>query len=379
MRCDTRHAWCRSFVLGAALCLLVACGGDGGRSTADSGTEAGSTEAGSTASNPEGGDGSGSEPVTTTTAPATGPVDPLEVVPPEPLGGDPATACPGAYAANPPVEGLNVGFRSAGQDRSFHLLRPTDGSTGPRPLFLALTGTVQEERAFLAQSALDQLPGEGWIVVAPVRNNNGILWPPWDAMRTPPIADQPNPDLDFFGELLDCLGAHEEVDAHRVYVGGISIGGTMTNYVLQRRSDLFAGGIVGSGNFLTTQPNDPQPLEDMVVVVAWGGDGDVWSGCSNGAMGDAADAQGAAGGECVSAISFVEDAARASQYYAGEAEVTQVACTMPLGHIWLTPATPYMVAALLAHPKGMPGEYALPEDPPMADGLSCSTDPLLLP
>ncbi len=356
------------------LCLLgAACAGGNEQSTDDVDTTA-DTPADGTAS-----DGTGVLG-TTTSHPGPNPSsDPLEAVPPEPLGGDPATDCPAEYATTPPAEGLNAGFSSADQERSFHLLRPTDGSVGPRPLFLALTGTVQEERSFLAQSQLDQLPAEGWMVVAPVRNNNGVLWPPWDAMRTPPIADDPNPDLDFFVELIGCLAAHEEVDAHRVYVGGISIGGTMTNYVLQRRSDLFAGGIVGSGNFVTTQPNDPEPLEDMVVVVAWGGEGDAWSGCSDGAMGDAADAQGASGGDCVSEISFVADAALASQYYDGESEVAQVACTMPLGHIWLTPATSYMVAALLAHPKGMPGDYELPTDPTPPEDLDCSTEPFVQP
>jgi poly(3-hydroxybutyrate) depolymerase len=373
---DSGTRWARSVALVGlvASSLLSACAGSDGATndrddTATAGTDAGTEDAAS----------STVDPTTISVAPADRAVAPLDAVPPEPLGGDPAIDCPGAYATTPPADGLNAGFTSAGQERAFHLLRPTDGSTGPRPLFLALTGTVQEERSFLTQSQLDLLPAEGWIVVAPVRNNNGILWPPWDAMRTPPIADQPNPDLDFFGELITCLGAHEDVDARRVYVGGISIGGTMTNYVLQRRSDLFAGGIVGSGNFVTTQPNDPQPLEDMVVVVAWGGDNDVWSGCSNGAMGDQADAQAAAGGDCVGSISFVEDAARASQYYAGEEEVTQVACTMPLGHIWLTPATSYMVAALLAHPKGMPDPYELPDDPPQPENLRCSTDPFVLP
>lgn len=312
------------------------------------------------------------------TRPQGGRLDPIEAVPPAPLGGDPSKECPGAYAQTRPVEGLNVRFESASQSRSFHVLKPTNGARGPRPLFLAFTGTVQEERAFLTQSKLDLLVKDGWIVVAPVRNNNGILWPPWDAMRTPPIADRPNPDLDFFVSLVRCVGAHEEVDKNRIYTGGISIGGTMTNYVLRRESELFAGGIVGSGNFLTTEPSQPEPLQDMVVIVAWGGKNDHWSGCSDGAMGSAADASAQGGKTCVGSISFVEDASHASQFYASQPGVDQVACSMELGHIWLTPATGYMAAALLARPKGMPGPYVLPTDPSQPAGLSCNTEPFVL-
>lgn len=300
---------------------------------------------------------------------------PLEAVPPSPLGGDPAEECPPDYSSTAPVEGRNEGFLSADQSRSFEMLLPTDGSDGPRPFFLALTGTVQPEADFLVQSQLDQLTDDGWIVVAPVRNDNGVLWPPWDAMRTPASADDPNPDLDFMVELVRCIGAHQDVDANRIYVGGISIGGTMVNYVLQRESELFAGGIVGSGNYALTAPSRPEPLDDMVVIVAWGGDNDVWSGCSDGATGD--DAVSGTDGDCVAGVSFVADASRASQFYAREPDVQQVACTMDLGHIWLTPATEYMAAALLAHPKGLPGNYELPSQPPPPEGLTCTTDPYL--
>lgn len=304
--------------------------------------------------------------------------DPLKAVPPVSLAGDRAKDCPSAFVDESPAEGLNEGFESAGQSRSFHLLLPAGEFEGPRPLFLALTGTVQEERSFLTQSQLDQLPADGWIVVAPVRNDNGILWPPWDAMRTPPIADQPNPDQQFFVDLIRCVGAHKDVDAARIYVGGISIGGTMVNYLLQRESELFAGGIVGSGNFVTTQPNEPEKSDDMIVVVAWGGDNDRWSGCADGTMGNAAEQSESSGGNCVGGISFVEDASRASIFWDSEENVQQVACHMELGHIWLTPATEYMVAALLAHPKGLPGQYVLPEASELPDGLECMTEPFIL-
>ena len=80
-------------------------------------------------------------------------------------GPDPATnklsgSCPAGFA---PAVGENRGFSSDGVDRVFHVMTPSDVGT-PRPLFVSLTGTVQPELDFAAQSGLDQLPASGWIV-----------------------------------------------------------------------------------------------------------------------------------------------------------------------------------------------------------------------
>lgn len=282
----------------------------------------------------------------------------------------PATHCPEAYQEDGLEAGHHTRFESAGQQREMHLLLPEDLGE-PRPVFVALTGTVQSEPDFLAQSRLDELVDEGWIVVAPVRNDNGLIWPPWDGMRSAGTEDQPNPDLEFLDDVVDCLGAHLPVDQDRIFIGGISIGGTMVNYVLQRRSDVYAGGIVGSGNYLTTEPVDPEPLDDMAVIVAWGGESDVWSGCADGAMGEDA-TQDSDEELCVDEISFVEDAARASQRYDGAPDVAQVACHMDIGHIWLSDATHYFAEILYDHPKGTDGPIELPDGKP--EDLTCTTD-----
>ena len=52
----------------------------------------------------------------------------------------------------------------------------------------------------------------------------------------------------------------------------------MTNYVLQRRSSLLAGGIVASGVFSLTSPAPPPVLDPMFVFVTWGGSNDQYSG-----------------------------------------------------------------------------------------------------
>lgn len=287
------------------------------------------------------------EATTTTTA--------VAAAAPEPTGdlGD----CPKGYADGGLGAGRHEGFASGDQDRAFELLLPDEAPAEPSPLFVALTGTVQEERAFLEQSGLDELPADGWTVVAPVRNENGLVWGPWDAMRTPAMTG-PNPDEAFVLDLVACISAHHAIDPARVFVGGISIGGTFVNYLLRRNSDVFAGGIAGSGNLILTEPLDPEPLDPMTVIVAWGGDGDQWIGCPDGRMGDEyADEPG-----CVTA-DFVADAAAAIDLYSGEPAVRTIACQEDVGHIWISHATPYWADLLAASPKGTEEPVELDEPP----------------
>ncbi len=274
--------------------------------------------------------------------------------------------CPAGFDEGELAAGAHDGFASGDQERSFHLLLPEGDATEPRPLFVAVTGTVQEEAAFLEQSELDQLPDEGWIVVAPVRNENGKVWGPWDAMRTPQMTG-PNPDTTLILDLVACIGAHHPVDVDRVFIGGISIGGTMVNYVLQRHSDVFAGGIVGSGNFILTSPADPVPPEPMTVIVAWGGPEDQWTGCPDGRMGE----QYATEPGCVTA-DFVADSATASRYYADQPDVRLMACEEDVGHIWISHATSWWAEILAASPRGTTDEL----DPSGApEPMTCSTTP----
>src|SRR5262245_3350499 len=82
-----------------------------------------------------------------------------EPTPPAP-GGALAGMCPDGFT---PSEGMNTDFPVGGSLREFNVWSATTGD-GPRPLFVALTGTVQEELAFAAQSGLSELPASGWIV-----------------------------------------------------------------------------------------------------------------------------------------------------------------------------------------------------------------------
>lgn len=269
-------------------------------------------------------------------------------------------ACPGVWAKLAPEEGWNRGFEVMGQSRSFWLMLPK--ASGPRPLLLALHGTRETGEAFARRARLRDFVERGFIVVAPQAVGNGTVWPVWDAMRMPSEAAAPNRDLAFFDRLLACLGEHLEVDPRRRYVGGHSAGGMMTNAVLQRRSEVFAGGVVASGVMSLTAPATPAPLSPLAVLVTWGGERDVWSG--------------RVGSVKVSGFSFVEQAALASSFYAAQPGVQHMRCSADAGHAWLWRLNGWMIDRLLAHPKGSAGSVEWGSPPA---GVTCSREAFAVP
>jgi len=292
-------------------CLFVAACSSGGSSGGGSGGSAGS---------------GGSGGVTST--------DPLVLVPPEPLQVD-AAECPATFQAGM-GDGQQSGFEVAGQSRSFLLRLPA--ADGPRPLMVVFNGTGEDGQAIYTRAHMQDFVDAGFVVLAPDSAGNGTLWPVWDGLREPGHENDPNADLDFFDALVRCTAAHHAIDAKRIYVSGHSAGGIFSNYVLQRRSELLAGGIPASGVFDLTAPAPQATLDDIAVLVTWGGDNDAWSG--------------SAGGVSVPSFSFVEQAALASQYY--EANVEQAYCRgKNLGHAWLSQGNGFMIDYLLAHPKGL--------------------------
>jgi poly(3-hydroxybutyrate) depolymerase len=300
---------------------------------------------------------------TTTTetkaAPEPTPITDPSQIPAEALAADPAVDCPGTYAESAPAEGLNTNFSVAGQKREFVLLLPTDGSEGPRPLFVGFNGTSEDGESFTSRAKLAQFAARGFVVLAPSSNENGTIWPVWDSMRQDADLAQPNKDLDYFDQLVRCTAAHTQIDKNRIYVGGHSAGGIMTNYVLQRRSELLAGGIVGSGVFSLTSPKPADPLSSMMVLVTWGGDNDIY--------------KGGTGTVKVPAFDFVEQASLASLFYDGQEKVSQANCRgANLGHAWL-PINDWMIDLLLSRPKGISGPVDLAPSPTAK--VECTTTP----
>jgi poly(3-hydroxybutyrate) depolymerase len=269
-------------------------------------------------------------------------------------------SCPSGFQ---PVAGQNDGFPSDGVERIFHVLLP-DEVVEPRPLFVSLTGTVQRELDFAAQSGLDQLPKDGWIVAAPVRTcsqngtncaqigSDGRIWEPWFDGTIGGPSDDEGPDVRFVEAMVRCIAERWRVDANRIYVGGISAGGSFTNRSMTFNSDLFAGGVASSGNWYMglAAPATPRAMDRSIVIVIWGGPNDVWP--PNNPI-----------------ANYDPETRLASMYYAAQPEVVTLSCTGSHGHIWPTVMTQWLAETLLAHPKGTdPAEFRLTPPP---SGFGC--------
>lgn len=256
--------------------------------------------------------------------------------------------------------GQHDGYLAAAQMRGFYLQRPDpELYPGPRPLLLALNGT-----GGTGQGAFNGYGGaafveEGYIVLAPDSNANGVVWPSWYSMIPPGTADENNPDMIYIDSLLDCVSAHLEVDDNRLYVLGQSAGGIMANFVLQHRPELFAGGVPASSIFDLTSAIPPLEMKPMAILVMWGGDNDIFSGGSE--------------SEAVSVpeIDFREQAAITSAFWEGVEGGNQVYCKgADLGHSWVHGANDFVRQFLSAHPKGLaqnPG-WSIEEAPSVSDG-----------
>ncbi|MEW6271926.1 MAG: PHB depolymerase family esterase [Thermodesulfobacteriota bacterium] len=269
-------------------------------------------------------------------------------------------SCPAGFTPQP---GFNEGFPSDGVQRQFHVLLP-DALDEPRPLMVSLTGTVQEELSFAAQSGLDQLPAQGWIVAAPVRTcsqngtncaqigSDGRIWEPWYDGTIAGPSDDEGPDVRFVEAMVRCIASRWPVDERRIYAGGISAGGSFTNRNMTFNSDLFAGGVPASGNWYggLAAPRSPVAMDSSIVVLIWGGPNDVWP--PGNPIAD-----------------YDPETRLAARYYAAQPSVVTVACSGSHGHIWPSAMTPWLVETLLSHPKGAdPADFVLTEPPP---GFGC--------
>ena len=271
-------------------------------------------------------------------------------------------SCPKGFV---PVEGLNAGFPSDGESRTFEVDLPEDTSS-PRPVFVALTGTVQPEPDFLVQSGLDSLTEDGWLVITPYRTcstegtncngtgmqGDGRVWEPWFDGHPDPNHDE-GPDARFMEAVVKCSATAWDVDEDRVYIGGISAGGSMTNHALTYASEFYAGGVTASGNWYSGLccPRPLPKMDSSIVVVVWGGPNDRWPLTGT------------------PLAVYAPETKTAAEYYAGEPNVVTVACSGTHGHIWPTAMTTWLAETLASHPKGAdPASFAL-TDPPA--GFTC--------
>ena len=315
--------------------------------------------------------------------------------------------CPDGYV---PKAGLNIGFPHAGMTRSFWV-EPPEGISGPAPVWVPLTGTVESTRDNLAvarSGANSLMAKQGFMVIGPVRQcaegdysyrgpkcdgigKSGWNWTPWNDGRAAGHEGEkwkadPGPDASFLKAVVQCVGTKFKLDPRRLYLGGISAGGTMTNRALLYDSAFWAGGAPLSGEWYVTKDdgvamtfNDarayvaanptkvvqgrvgpfplPKRLSPLIVVTVWGGETDLW--------------------DCGPPLGLCSDYRPSTQaganYFASQPDVVHVACTSQDGHRW--PATrtqafnAWLLRTLASHPKGSSVKRFRLTPPP--EGYSC--------
>ena len=317
--------------------------------------------------------------------------------------------CPEGYQVH---AGLNTDFPSDGAKRAF-IVVPPQHAEGPAPVWVPLTGSVESTHDNLAverSGANAKLAEHGFMVIGPVREcanqdpdlssgacngpgHAGWTWNPWHEGRAPGPAGEPfktdeGPDSRFLVAMVKCVGTKFPLDPRRLYLGGISSGGTMTNRGLLFRSDFWAGGMPISGEWYVTRndgsslafdaarqavqaaPNvvhqgrvgpDPLPskLGPMIVIVVWGGANDIWY-CGT-----------------VLCADYRPSTQAASVYYASFNDVVEVSCTLADGHMWPQVNTDafnmWALSTLASFPKGSdPSRFKLTSPP---EGYRCKRGP----
>jgi poly(3-hydroxybutyrate) depolymerase len=320
-----------------------------------------------------------------------------------------AGECPDHYRVKP---GLNVDFPIDGAHRAFVVVPPADLSR-PIPVWVPLTGTVEStnDNLHVARSGANALMAEqGFMVIGPVRecanqdpdlragpcNGPGIdgwNWRPWTEGRAAATwgerwKNDEGPDSRFLIAAVRCVAKTYRLDARRLYVGGISSGGTMTNRALTFRSDFWAGGLPISGEWYVTQDDGaalsfeaareavhanptkifqgrvgPFPLapklNPIIVISVWGGENDLWK-CSG-----------------VLCADYRPSTQAAANYFSSIAGVVAVSCSSTHGHMWPQINTQafnsWALMTLASFPKGSRAADFQLSAPP--EGYSCKLGP----
>jgi hypothetical protein len=148
----------------------------------------------------------------------------------------------------------------------------------------------------------------------------------------------------------------------------MSAGGIMANRVLRNRSEVFAGGMIGSGVYDLTAAEPAPELDPMAIIVSWGGANDAWGGDSDDPT------------VAVPEINFVEQASVASLAYEAAPGVHQIACYGDeLGHAYLKTIAGWAADFFLMHPKGASEHESYTFEPPTGydDTVTCTEEAYL--
>ena len=315
--------------------------------------------------------------------------------------------CPAGFTVH---EGLNTDFPVAGQKRAFWVYPPADASR-PAPVWVPLTGTVEStnDNLTVARSGANALMAQkGFMVIGAVRQcanqdptvkggpcngvgSNGWNWNPWNEGRAAgPAGDRwkndAGADAAFLKAAVQCVGTQWKLDKRRLFIGGISSGGTMTNRAILFDSDFWAGGLPISGEWYVTRDDGsalsfnearafvaerpdkifqgrvgpyplPARLSPLVVITVWGGERDKW--------------------DCGPPLGLCSDyrptTQAASNYFSAQPKVVHVACSATHGHMWPQLNTQafnlWALTTLASHPKGSdPKRFKLTPPP---EGYTC--------
>jgi poly(3-hydroxybutyrate) depolymerase len=324
---------------------------------------------------------------------------------------EPEWSCPDGYGVQ---AGLNTDFPSDGMKRAF-IVYPAKGVSGPAPVWVPMSGTVESANANLTvprSGANALMADKGFMVIGPVRQcadqdpnlaagrcngpgADGWNWMPWNEGRAANASgdkwkNDVGPDERFFEAMVKCVGTKWPLDARRLYLGGISSGGTMTNRALTFDSGFWAGGLPISGEWYVTRDDGsaltfnegrealkaaptkvhqgrvgPLPLKavlsPMIVITVWGGEKDLWD-C------------GPPLGLCAD---YRPSTQASSNYFSAQPNVVHVACSASHGHMWPQANTQafneWALKTLASHPKGSdPKAFRLTPPP---EGYSCRLGP----
>jgi predicted esterase len=167
------------------------------------------------------------------------------------------------------TEGVNSGFSSGGESRSFELILPDgyDPSASYPLVFVyhGFGGTAEDMVNYFGFG--DAASSAGVIGLAP----QGLSPTGTTAFDVFNHADI-NVDITLFDDLVTCVSSQYSVDPDRIHSTGMSNGGLMTGALVAQRSDVLASAAPFSGGFLSDFSDvwQPDPL-----LVTWGGEIDL--------------------------------------------------------------------------------------------------------
>ena len=169
------------------------------------------------------------------------------------------------------VDGINNGFASGEQTRSFEVVLPNNYTDSQNwPLLFIWHGLGGDIASMLDGAGLREWANTaGMILVAPQALDQGGT-AAWDT-----LGDARNADLALFDDLLTCSSKQWAVDSSRIYTLGMSDGGLFTGLLIAHRSSVLAAAAPFSGGILIDLDPDFTPLP---VQVSWGGPNDTADG-----------------------------------------------------------------------------------------------------